>query len=201
MARRAQSSLASYLIGMADRLQACRRVMKKTGSIYLHCDPTAGHYLKLLMDMIFGKRNYQSNIVWKRGVKAKGFQYAPRGFGTDTDFILHYTFDKSYTFNAQYVPLTEEELMEKFPHEDEYGRYAKRLNPIFNSKSMPPRPNLCYEYKGVRNPYPGGWRISKERLIRDEEQGRIGWENGKPYRKTLYPRLSWVFVRKLVDRH
>ena len=59
-----RSPLQAYLIYMAARLLACRRVLKETGSIYLHCDPTAGHYLKLLMDAVFGNKQYRNEIVW-----------------------------------------------------------------------------------------------------------------------------------------
>ena len=60
------NAMTAYLVMMAPRLVELHRVLKPTGSIYLHCDPTAGHYLKLLMDAVFGKENFRTQIVWKR---------------------------------------------------------------------------------------------------------------------------------------
>ena len=89
-------SMASYLIVMAPRLKEMKRILKDTGSIYLHCDPTASHYLKGLMDMIFGVKNFRNEIVWCYQLYAKGFkannQYClPR----NKDYILHYAFGDS----------------------------------------------------------------------------------------------------------
>ena len=96
--RRTKSSLASYLIGMVDRLQACRRVLKETGSIYLHCDPAAGHYLKLLMDAIFGSPQFRNEIVWNYNKWTNAANY----FQRNHDTLLFYSKDKKYTFNKQY---------------------------------------------------------------------------------------------------
>ncbi len=177
-------AMGAFLCFMAVRLVEMRRILRDDGCIFLHCDSTASHYLKVCMDAIFGAKNFHNEIVWQREKRAKGNQYAPRKFGANTDTILFYSRSKSYTFHAQLRCPTKEERDKKFKDEDEYGRYFTGT-PIFRAKSMGPRPNLCYEYKGVRNPDPSGWRFIKEKLIKLDNTGRIGWrENGTPYRKT-----------------
>ena len=89
--------MKSYLIMMAVRMLEMKRVLKPTGSIYLHCDPTASHYLKLLMDSVFGKDNFRNEIVWhhpKIGI-------AKNKFTSNTDTILYYSKSETYTFLTQ----------------------------------------------------------------------------------------------------
>ena len=177
--------MAAFLCFMAVRLMAMRRVLREDGSIYLHCDPTASHYLKTLMDAIFGRKQFRNEVTWKRSAgRAKGSQHAPRRFGSDTDTLFFYTKGSVYTFHGCYSPLTEEEIGEMFPYEDERGRYNTNV-PLFRQPSMGARPNLCYEYRGVRNPHPSGWRVGKERLIEMDGRNEIIWRDGKrPLRKT-----------------
>ena len=172
---------------MAVRLLEMCRLLKSTGSIYLHCDPTASHYLKMLMDCIFGKSNFRNEIIWQRaGGSAKGSQHASKTLGRDTDHILHFSKTDSYKHNAVYRPLDEKEIKEQFPNiEPETNRRYNSRTPIFRAPSMGNRPNLCYEYKGARNPYPTGWRVSKERLAELDTSGAIIWRKGKrPLRKS-----------------
>ena len=96
-------SMMSYLIYMAIRIMEMRRVLKQSGSVYLHCDPTASHYLKLLMDSVFGKANFRNEIVWcysGGGVPRKDF---PRKH----DIILRYSVSGARTFNKEYKPYKE----------------------------------------------------------------------------------------------
>jgi len=178
--------MKSYLIMMAVRLLEMKRVLKKTGSIYLHCDPTANHYLKVLMDSVFGKDNFRDEIVWQRASgRAKGSQHKSRSLGRDTDNIFHYSKSKDFIHNTVSQPLTESEILVKFPHTDSSGRRYNTGTPLFCQPSMGERPNLCYEYKGVKNPHPSGWRVKKEKLIEMDKVGDIIWREGKrPLRKS-----------------
>ena len=92
-----KSSSASYLLNMGLRLWMMRRVLKPTGSIYLHCDPTASHYLKLIMDTVFGKNNFRNEIIW--GYRTGGV--SKRWFGRKHDILLFFTKSDSYPFNLQ----------------------------------------------------------------------------------------------------
>ena len=112
-------SLAAYLINMSLRLRAMRRVLKKTGSIYLHCDPTASHYLKLVMDAIFGKKNFKNHITWKR----TGAHSSARKWGPISDNILFYTKTGKYTWNKIYQKYDQEYIDKYYCNTDERGRY------------------------------------------------------------------------------
>ena len=177
-------SLAAYLINMSLRLLAMRRVLKKTGSIYLHCDPTASHYLKLVMDAIFGRKNFRNEIVWQRTNRGhKGSQFAPRYYRTNTDTLFFYSKADSYKFYIDRVLLPYEDGYEErtYKYVDSKGRYS-RSSP-FNRRGASPRPNLCYEYKGFSAPWPSGWTISLETLKRMENEGDIEYVDGNIYRK------------------
>lgn len=93
---RRESSLAAYLLNMADRLVAMKPVLRDTGSIYLHCDPTASHYLKLVMDAVFGKSNFRNEIVW--GYRTGGV--SKRWFGRKHDIILFYSASDKYSIKV-----------------------------------------------------------------------------------------------------
>ena len=86
---------------MAVRLLELHRVLKPTGSLYLHCDPTASHYLKILLDAVFGASGYRNEIVWKR---QSAHSDAKRKFSDVSDIILFYTKSKQYLFEPQYRP-------------------------------------------------------------------------------------------------
>ncbi len=121
-------SLAAYLINMSLRLLAMRRLLKKTGSIYLHCDPTAGHYLKLLMDSVFGKKNFRNEIVWQR--RQDTHNLATKHMGRIHDVILWYGVSPKSRYRIQYLPYDEEYLRKLYNKRDERGRY--RLLPCTN---------------------------------------------------------------------
>lgn len=86
----------AYLSYMANRLRECRRVLKPTGSIYLHCDPNMSHYLKILMDGVFNRANFRNEVVWSYKTGGAG----KRWFSRKHDVLLFYTKDKKYTFHA-----------------------------------------------------------------------------------------------------
>ena len=95
--------IGAFLCFMGVRLLAMKRVLKDTGSIYLHCDPTASHYLKELMDSIFGKKNFINEIIWCYASGGVSRKY----FGKKHDTIFMYSKSKSYKFNTQYRPYSE----------------------------------------------------------------------------------------------
>ena len=88
--------MQSYLTMMAVRLMEMHRVLKPTGIIYLHCDPTASHYLKLLMDAVFGQSNFRSEITWRRA-NAKGLAF--KGYPNNSDTLLYFTKFDSFVWN------------------------------------------------------------------------------------------------------
>ena len=93
----------AYLSYMANRLRECRRVLKRTGSIYLHCDPTMSHYLKVMMDGIFEHQNFRNEIIWSRSKNPKGSQYKMKHFSPFTDTILYYVKSRAATIHLDSI--------------------------------------------------------------------------------------------------
>jgi len=177
------NQMMAYLVMMAARLVELHRVLKPTGSLYLHCDPTASHYLKIVLDTAFGPENYRNEIVWHRYKRPKGSQFEARKFGASTDSILFYTKTSNYEFHADRIrtPLDDDELKERYPLMDNKGPYSS--GPLLRSASMGARPNLVYEYKGF-TPGPEGWRLTKDKLATLDSQSDLFWtSNGVPRRK------------------
>ncbi len=177
------NDLSAYLVMMAIRLVELHRVLKPTGSLYLHCDQTASHYLKLILDIIFGAQQFRNDIIWVRSTNPKGSQHESRKYGIYTDSILFYVKSNQAVLNIERlrVPLTKEELVQKYNRIDEIGRYYDA--PILCSSSMGDRPNLVYEYKGYL-PGSAGWRLKREKLEQIDKEGNLGWSaTGKPFRK------------------
>ena len=113
-------SMMSYLIYIAIRMMEMKRILKNMGSIYLHCDPTAGHYLKLMMDAVFGKKNFRREIIWNLQT-ASGFKSKIRGYIRGHDTVLYYTNDEHFTFNKQFLP-HKPEYVARFKKVDDSGR-------------------------------------------------------------------------------
>ncbi|MDT8279070.1 MAG: DNA methyltransferase [Erythrobacter sp.] len=177
------NDMMAYLAMMAVRLIELHRVLKPTGSLYLHCDPTASHYLKLLLDGVFGPTNFKNEITWRRYSRPKGSQFDARRFGRSTDIILFYakSEDAYFDLNAVRVPLEEDEIAKRYNLTDENGRYCS--GPILRSEGMGVRPNLVYEYKGF-TPGPAGWRMTREKLEALDQAGDLYWSGtGNPRRK------------------
>ncbi len=114
------SGTMAYLAYMAERLEQLRRLLKPGGSIYLHCDPTASHYLKTLMDGIFGHANFRREIIWNLQT-ASGYKSRVKGYIRGHDTILYYTAGPAFRFNAQHAP-HKEEYVQRFRKIDSEGR-------------------------------------------------------------------------------
>ena len=174
--RNTQPRLLAYLSYMAQRLLVMQRILKPTGSLYLHCDPTASHYIKALLDAIFGHQNFQSEITWKRTSSHND----SKRFGQVKDTILFYSKTQHRTWNPITVPHDEGYVNKFYRHEDSQGRY--RLDHIIRSASMGERPNLAYEYKGYVPEW--GWRMTKDKLEALDGEGLLVWsKHHRPYRK------------------
>ena len=113
------SDMMAYLTMMAQRMVELHRVLKDTGSIYLHCDPTASHYLKLLMDAVFGPENWRNEIIWKR---TSAHNSATR-YGPNHDTILFYSKSRRYTWNQSFQSYDEVYIGRFYRHQDEKGIY------------------------------------------------------------------------------
>lgn len=120
-------SMKSYLIYMAMRILEMRRLLKPTGSIYLHCDPTAGHYLKLTMDAVFGVKNFRNEIVWAYGKSARGAKAISKNFARNHDHIFLYAKNQKHFIHNPVRRFIEYSMNDLPPHirKDSDGRYFK----------------------------------------------------------------------------
>ena len=112
--------MKSYLIMMAVRLLEMRRLLKPSGNIYLHCDPTAGHYLKMAMDAVVGSANFRNEIIWKR----TSAHNSSGRYGPNHDTILFYSKSEKYTWNRVFQRYDESYINRFYRHTDERGRYT-----------------------------------------------------------------------------
>lgn len=194
------SNMMAYLTMMAPRLQELRRVLKSTGSLYLHCDPTASHYLKVLLDMVFGAENFRNEITWKRKTGRGESNHKSSRFGVCTDILLFYSKSENSIFNSQFNFDAEgyKEYVNKFfRFTDENGRIYR----VDNLASPSPRPNLRYDYKGFKPPA-NGWAISREKMEEWDLEGRLYFPkdpNGRIQRKRYLDELKGKPVQNLWD--
>jgi DNA modification methylase len=165
--RNTQPRLLAYLIYMAYRLFEMRRVLKPTGSIYLHCDPTASHYIKVIMDGVFGHRNFRNEITWKRSHAHNDAKQGSKHYGRVTDTILFYTKGDNYTFNRLYTSYDQDYIDRDYRRTDEKGR-RYRLSDI-RGPGGADRGNPYYEVMGVWR----HWAYSKEKMDQMIADGRI----------------------------
>lgn len=165
-----ESNMLAYLAMMAPRLMELHRAMKETGSLYLHCDPTASHYLKLLLDAVFGPRRFRSEIIWKRSSAHSDTKQGRRIHGHIHDVILFYTKGEDWTWNPIYTSYDAAYIESKYRHiEEETGRRF-RLSDLTAAK---PGGETSYEWHG-RRPYKGRfWAYSREKMDKFLEEGRI----------------------------
>ena len=169
--------MQSYLCMMAVRLMEMRRLLKSTGSIYLHCDPTASHYLKVLMDALFGRNNFRNEVVWKRRYGTFSYVHKAKKFGICNDNLLFYAKSDQANFSTQYSfkdPDYQAYIRKFFRHKDARGRVYR----IADLANPAPRPNLMYDYKGYPHPK-NGWAISREKMRQWDLEGRLEFPRSK----------------------
>lgn len=178
-----ETDMMAYLANMAPRLVELRRVLKPTGSIYLHCDPTASHYLKVLMDAVFGVDAMRNEIIWQRS-QPKG--HAATRFSNAHDVLLFYARSDQAPFQPQHGPYDDEYVERFYRHvEEETGR-RYRLDNLANPNKN--RPNLTYEFP------PGSgvvrvWRWTEDRMTKAWKEGRV----------VLPPRGKVVAYKRYLD--
>jgi site-specific DNA-methyltransferase (adenine-specific) len=162
-----ETSIMAYLSMMSPRLLEMRRVMKDTGSIYLHCDPTASHYLKLLMDAVFGTGKFQNEIVWCYEIGARG----KKRWGRKHDVILFYSKSERFIFNLREVVVPRKTGTHMKVRTDDEGRpYQEKID----KKS-----GKAYRYYFDEGAIPPDWWVGIQQLNREEAE-RLGYPTQKP---------------------
>ena len=177
------NQMMAYLVMMTARLVELHRVLKPTGSLYLHCDPTASHYLKVLLDTIFGPQNFQNEIIWKR----TSAHSSANKYGPVHDVVLFYSRSASFVWNKQYQPYDQNYLDEFYTHHDPDGRRWRRSDltgaGTRNGETGQPWRGIDVTAKGRH------WSVPPSELDKLDVQGRIHWP-AKPDGVPQYKRYA-----------
>jgi site-specific DNA-methyltransferase (adenine-specific) len=160
-----ENDMMAYLAMMTIRLIELHRVLKPTGSLYLHCDPTASHYLKIVLDAVFGAGNFRNEVVWKRTTTHSD----SKTWSKVADCIFFYSRSSNFMWNIPREQHSEKYKEDNYRHDDDDGRGLYMLD---NMTSPSPRPNMMYSWKGFPFP-PKGWRYSKDTMAKLDAEGRI----------------------------
>ncbi|CDS51210.1 Type III restriction-modification system methylation subunit [Polaromonas sp. CG9_12] len=164
---------ASYLAMITPRLILMRELLAETGSIYVHLDWHVGHYVKVVMDEVFGKENFRSEVVWRNHSAHNRVNH----YGNIHQKIFFYSKAENYKWNYPVQPYTEEEIARDFKTEASGRRFATS-NLVVN------KPGSKYEWKGKVLPTNKWWGISQARMQRLEVEGGLYYtDSGVPYEK------------------
>ena len=154
---------------MRVRIVEIHRILKSNGSLYLHLDYHAYHYMKVILDEVFGYKSFKNEIIWQRKTGGGGASNGePRNYTNAADVILYYVKGKQWTYNQQYLPHNEEYLKTFYKNVDENGRrysLGDMTKPEYD-------PNYVYDYKGYKPPAKG-WRYPLESMKRLDREGRL----------------------------
>jgi len=185
------NQMMAYLVMMAARLAELHRVLKPTGSLYLHCDPTASHYLKIVLDTIFGAENFRNEIVWKRA-DPKGHAFTR--FPSTHDILLLYAKGPQAIWNTQHRAYDDDYLDSHYSYvEEDTGRHYTLSDCTNPNKD---RPNLTYEWNGLVRV----WRWTKDRMQRHHDEGRLVYtKSGMPRYKRYLDEMPGSVVTTIWD--
>jgi DNA modification methylase len=213
-----ECDMLAYLVMMAPRLVELRRVMKPTASIYLHCDPSASHYLKMLMDAVFGPANFRTEVVWKRSSAHSDAKQGRAQHGRIHDVILFYTKNDKWFWNQVFTPYDQEYVNDFYRYTEQGTGRRYRMGDLSAAKPGGDtkyewrvkrrveggewegdleddwkNPKGGYEYRGV-SPYKGrSWAYSKANMIEFAQTGRISYTGtGTPRYKGYLDEMSGV---------
>jgi site-specific DNA-methyltransferase (adenine-specific) len=186
-----ESDMLAYLSMMAPRLIELRRVLRPSGSLFLHCDPTASHYLKVLLDSIFGPDRFRNEIVWKRS-DPKGHAFSR--FPTAQDTLLLYSKGDEPKWHTQYSAYDPAYVESHYSSMEKGTGRRYTLSDCTNPN--PNRPNLTYEWKGITKV----WRWTRERMERLDAEGRLVYtKSGAPRYKRYLDEMPGAPVTSIWD--
>ena len=194
----------AYLTIMAQRMAELHRVLKPTGSIYLHCDPTASHYLKLMMDAMFGQRNFRNEVVWRRYGAHNDAGQGSEHFGRIHDVIFVYGKSDTVIWNQEFVPLDESYIKSTYRQIDNESGRQFSTTPLTGPGGAE-KGNPVYEWNG----HTRAWRYSIETMQQLHDEGRLyysktGYPRGKLYldeSKGVPIQDIWTDISSLSGRH
>ncbi len=175
-----ENQMMAYLVMMAVRLVELHRVLKPAGSLYLHCDPTASHYLKIVLDTIFGPKNFRNHITWKR---TSAHANAAKRYAVVQDHILFYSKTDNWIWNQPRVPYTDKYI------DSHYGQIEPKSGRRFTTRDLTASMQRAsrgqiYEWKGFSPPPSRCWAYTKDKMEEFERSGLL------VYSKRGMPRLK-----------
>ena len=190
------NQVTAYLSMMTPRLMELHRVLKQSGTLWLHCDPTSGHYLKMLLDGVFGAARFIDQVVWKRSWAHSDVSQGAQHFGRVYDILLMYSKAEKYSWNAQFLPYDQSYIDTFYKHvEDGTGRRYQ----LDNLTAAKPGGDTLYEWRGFK-PYRGRyWAYSKDKMEQFEKDGRLVYpkKGGVPRYKRYLDEMPGVPLQNL----
>ena len=216
------NDMLAYLTMMAQRLVQLHRVLKREGSIYLHCDPTASHYLKLLLDAVFGPSNYKTEIVWKRTSAHNDTKQGRRQHGHIHDILFFYTKSEAWTWNPQYTDYDDGYMESDYSYVDADSKRRFKSTDVTAAKpggdtsylwrvkrvkggdweadlnDQWQTPLATYEYKEVRPSAGRYWAYSRDNMIQLSREGRlVHTRSGRPRLKQYLDEMPGIALQDL----
>ena len=176
------SDMMAYLAMMAPRLIELRRVLKETGSIYLHCDPTASHYLKILTDAVFGPQFFRNEITWRR---TSAHANVGQKFAVVQDRLLFYSKLEKWAWNQVYIPYTEDYIKSHYSQRDPQSDRRFTTRDLTASMQRASSGQL-YGWKGFKPPASRCWAYTKEKMEQFDAQGLLSYSPRGMPRLKLY---------------
>ncbi len=192
------NQMMAYLVMMAARLFELHRALKSTGSLYLHCDPTASHYLKIVLDTIFGAKNFRAEIIWKRSSAHNDSRQGARQPGRIHDTLLYYSKDEDvWTWNPVYTPYDAEYTASNYRYIEESTDRRFKSTDLTAAK---PGGDTSYEWKGRRPPKGRYWAYSKENMQKFEDAGLLYYtSSGLPRLKQYLDEMPGIHLQSIWD--
>jgi DNA modification methylase len=186
-----------YISWLKERVVEMYRILKPTGSIFLHCDWHADAYIRVeILDRIFGYQNFKSHIVWRRTTAHGNAKQGSKKFEQNFDSIFIYGKSSSSTFNTIYVPFSDDQIEQQYNKVDENGRNYRLVTPTAAKGGG----DTSYEFYGVKPPQGRFWAYSKENMEKFKEDGKLYFSNtGQPYIKYYLDERPGVSVMAFWD--
>jgi len=177
-----ENDMMAYLVMMANRLLELHRVLKPTGSLYLHCDPTASHYLKIVLDGVFGKENFRNEIIWKRTSSHNDASQGLTRFGRNHDVLLFAAKGPKPTWNLMFAAYGDDYMRKHYGNVDSDSGRRYKTSDLTAAK---PGGDVSYEWRGVTPPRGRYWAYSRANMQKFHDEGRLVYaeKSGMPRMK------------------
>ena len=191
-----EGGMPSYVIWLNARLLEMKRLLKPTGSFFIHLDWHAVHYIKIELDKIFGYDNFRNEIIWKRTTAHGDTKQGSKKFGQVHDTILWYSKSNDFKWNPQFVPFSDEQIKKQYNKTDENGRKYRLVTPTAAKGGG----DVEYEFHGVSPPRGRFWAYKKEKLEEMNKKGLLYFSSsGQPYIKYFLDERPGVIVSTIWD--